>query len=158
MAFGFSPDMICFGKAIANGHPLASLVGKEEIRTAAERVYFTGTQFFSAPPMAAAIATLNELEKVDAPKKLIDYGKNLNSRLEAVASEKGFNLISSGVSSMPYYRLEGETFETHIKWIDECVKRGVYMLSYHNHFISLAHKEEDIDFIESAARQAFESL
>ena len=158
VAFGFSPDMICFGKAIANGHPLASLVGKEEIRTAAERVYFTGTQFFSAPPMAAAIATLNELEKVDAPRKLIDYGKNLNSRLEAVASEKGFNLISSGVSSMPYYRLEGESFEIHIKWIDECVKRGVYMLSYHNHFISLAHKEEDIDFIESAARQAFECL
>ena len=158
VAFGFSPDMICFGKAIANGHPLASLVGKEEIRTAAERVYFTGTQFFSAPPMAAAIATLNELEKVDAPRKLIDYGKNLNSRLEAVASEKGFNLVSSGVFSMPYYRLEGESFETHIKWIDECVKRGVYMLSYHNHFISLAHKEEDIDFIESAARQAFESL
>ena len=158
VAFGFSPDMICFGKAIANGHPLASLVGKEEIRKAAERVYFTGTQFFSAPPMAAAIATLNELEKVDAPRKLIDYGKKLNSRLEAVASEKGFNLVSSGVFSMPYYRLEGESFETHIKWIDECVKRGVYMLSYHNHFISLAHKEEDIDFIESAARQAFESL
>ena len=158
VAFGFSPDMICFGKAIANGHPLASLVGKEEIKTAAERVYFTGTQFFSAPPMAAAIATLNELEKVDAPTKLIDYGKKLNTRLEAVASEKGFNLVSSGVPSMPYYRLEGKSFETHIKWIDECVKRGVYMLSYHNHFISLAHKEEDIDFIESAARQAFESL
>ena len=158
VAFGFSPDMICFGKAIANGHPLASLVGKEEIKTAAERVYFTGTQFFSAPPMAAAIATLNELEKVDAPTKLIDYGKKLNARLEAVASEKGFNLVSSGVPSMPYYRLEGKSFETHIKWIDECVKRGVYMLSYHNHFISLAHKEEDIDFIESAARQAFESL
>ena len=158
VAFGFSPDMICFGKAIANGHPLASLVGKEEIRTAAERVYFTGTQFFSAPPMAAAIATLNELEKVDAPTKLIDYGKKLNARLEAVASEKGFNLVSSGIPSMPYYRLEGQSFETHIKWIDECVKRGVYMLSYHNHFISLAHKEEDIDFIESAARQAFESL
>ena len=158
VAFGFSPDMICFGKAIANGHPLASLVGKEEIRKAAERVYFTGTQFFSAPPMAAAIATLNELEKVDAPTKLIDYGKKLNARLEAVASEKGFNLVSSGVPSMPYYRLEGQSFETHIKWIDECVKRGVYMLSYHNHFISLAHKEEDIDFIESAARQAFESL
>ena len=158
VAFGFSPDMICFGKAIANGHPLASLVGKEEIKTAAERVYFTGTQFFSAPPMAAAIATLNELEKVDAPTKLIDYGKKLNARLEAVASERGFNLVSSGIPSMPYYRLEGQSFETHIKWIDECVKRGVYMLSYHNHFISLAHKEEDIDFIESAARQAFESL
>ena len=71
--FGFDPDMICFGKAIANGHPLAALVGIDDLKQSAERVYFTGTQFFSAPPMAAAIATLDELQKVDAPEKLIQY-------------------------------------------------------------------------------------
>ena len=158
VSFNFEPDMICFGKAIANGHPLAALVGKESLREAAESVYFTGTQFFSGPPMAAALATLEELEKVDAPSVLIKYGEKLNQRLEGVASEKGFNLIASGMPSMPYYRLEGVSFETHIKWIDECVKRGVYMLAYHNHFVSLAHSEEDIDFIEAAARQAFENL
>ena len=158
VSFNFEPDMICFGKAIANGHPLAALVGKEALREAAESVYFTGTQFFSGPPMAAALATLEELEKVDAPSVLIKYGEKLNQRLEGVASEKGFNLIASGMPSMPYYRLEGVSFETHIKWIDECVKRGVYMLAYHNHFVSLAHSEEDIDFIESAAKQAFENL
>ena len=158
VSFNFEPDMICFGKAIANGHPLAALVGKEALREAAESVYFTGTQFFSGPPMAAALATLKELEKVDAPSVLIKYGEKLNQRLEGVASEKGFNLIASGMPSMPYYRLEGVSFETHIKWIDECVKRGVYMLAYHNHFVSLAHSEEDIDFIESAAKQAFENL
>ena len=158
VSFNFEPDMICFGKAIANGHPLAALVGKESLREAAESVYFTGTQFFSGPPMAAALATLKELEKVDAPSVLIKYGEKLNQRLEGVASEKGFNLIASGMPSMPYYRLEGVSFETHIKWIDECVKRGVYMLAYHNHFVSLAHSEEDIDFIEAAAKQAFENL
>ncbi|MDC0545814.1 aminotransferase class III-fold pyridoxal phosphate-dependent enzyme [Gammaproteobacteria bacterium] len=158
VTFGFSPDMICFGKAIANGHPLAALVGTNELKEAAERVYFTGTQFFSAPPMAAAIATLNELEKVDAPSKLKQYGEDLNNRLVKVAQKKGFNLIASGIPSMPYYRLEGVSFETHFKWIDECVKRGVYMLGYHNHFISLAHSLEDIDFIENAASQAFDSL
>ena len=158
VSFNFEPDMICFGKAIANGHPLAALVGKESLREAAESVYFTGTQFFSGPPMAAALATLNELEKVDAPAVLIKYGEKLNQRLENIASEKGFNLIASGMPSMPYYRLEGVSFETHIKWIDECVKRGVYMLAYHNHFVSLAHSEEDIDFIEAAAKQAFENL
>ena len=156
--FGFDPDMICFGKAIANGHPLAALVGKDDLKKAAEKVYFTGTQFFSAPPMAAAIATLDELKKFDAPKKLIKYGEKLNKRLVLVAKQKGFNLIASGMPSMPYYRLDGVSFETHIKWIDECVKRGVYMLSYHNHFISLAHSEKDIDFIEGATKQAFEAL
>ena len=156
--FGFDPDMICFGKAIANGHPLAALVGNDDLKQSAERVYFTGTQFFSAPPMAAAIATLDELQKVDAPEKLIQYGEKLNKRLVDVAENKGFKLIASGMPSMPYYRLDGVSFETHIKWIDECVKRGVYMLSYHNHFISLAHSEEDLEFIEAAAKQAFEAL
>lgn len=98
------------------------------------------------------------MEKLDAPSLLIEYGKKLNSRLEKVASEKGYNLVASGISSMPYYRLEGVSFETHIKWIDECVKRGVYMLAYHNHFVSLAHTDEDIDFIEAAAKQAFDNL
>ena len=60
--------------------------------------------------------------------------------------------------SMPYYRLEDVDFETHFRWIDECVKRGVYMLGYHNHFISLAHRNEDIDFIENTAKQAFQKL
>ena len=156
--FGFDPDMICFGKAIANGHPLAALVGNDDLKQSAERVYFTGTQFFSAPPMAAAIATLDELQKVDAPEQLIQYGEKLNKRLVDVAENKGFKLIASGMPSMPYYRLDGVSFETHIKWIDECVKRGVYMLSYHNHFISLAHSEEDLEFIEAAAKQAFEAL
>ena len=158
VAFGFTPDMICFGKAIANGHPLASLVGNDDLKKSAEKVYFTGTQFFSAPPMAAALATLKELQKLDAPNKLIEYGKKLNQRLIKVANEEGFNLIASGMPSMPYYRLEDVDFETHFRWIDECVRRGVYMLGYHNHFISLAHSEEDIDFIETIARQAFKSL
>ena len=158
VAFGFSPDMICFGKAIANGHPLASLVGSNDIKKAAEKVYFTGTQFFSAPPMAASLATLKELRKADAPNKLIEYGKKLNERLVKLAKEEGFNLIASGMPSMPYYRLEGVDFETHFKWIDECVRRGVYMLGYHNHFISLAHNDEDIDFVETTAKQAFKSL
>jgi glutamate-1-semialdehyde aminotransferase len=32
------------------------------------------------------------------------------------------------------------------------------MLGYHNHFISLAHNDEDIDFVETTAKQAFKSL
>ena len=119
VAFGFSPDMICFGKAIANGHPLASLVGNNDLKKSAEKVYFTGTQFFSAPPMAAALATLKELQKLDAPNRLIEYGNRLNQRLVKVASEEGFNLIASGMPSMPYYRLEDVNFETHFRWVDE---------------------------------------
>ena len=39
MAYGFTPDLICFGKAIGNGHPLAALVGTDALKDAAKDVY-----------------------------------------------------------------------------------------------------------------------
>ena len=158
MEYGFKPDLICFGKAIANGHALSALVGTNEIKEVAEKVYFTGTQFFSAPPMAAACATLKELKKVDAANKMTEYGKKLNESLVNVAEQSGFNLIASGIPAMPYYRLDGVDIKTHFKWIDECVKRGVYMVGYHNHFVSTCHSDEDIESITDIARQAFSAL
>ena len=93
VAYGFTPDLICFGKAIANGYPLSALVGRGKLKEAAEEVYFTGTQFFSAPPMAAAKATLLELKKSDAANKMNDYGKKLKSSLIKVDDEFGGEVL-----------------------------------------------------------------
>ena len=158
VAYGFTPDLICFGKAIANGYPLSALVGSNALKEAAEEVYFTGTQFFSAAPMAAAIATLLELKKSDAANKMNDYGKKLKSSLIETADEFGYKFIASGVPAMPYFRLAEVETKVHFSWIDECVKRGVYMLGYHNHFISTAHSEEDLAAIIQVAKEAFTIL
>ena len=158
VAYGFTPDLICFGKAIANGHPLSALVGTNAMKDAAEEVYFTGTQFFSASPMAAAIATLKELKKVDASNRMTDFGERLNKSLVTVAKESGYDLVASGVPAMPYYRLANVDTRTHFQWIDECVRRGVYMLGYHNHFVSTCHSDEDLEAICNIARQSFEAL
>ena len=158
VAYGFTPDLICFGKAIANGYPLSALVGSNALKEAAEEVYFTGTQFFSAAPMAAAIATLLELKKSDAANKMNDYGKKLKSSLIETADEFGYKFIASGVPAMPYFRLAEVKTKVHFSWIDECVKRGVYMLGYHNHFISTAHSEEDLATIIQVAKEAFTIL
>jgi glutamate-1-semialdehyde 2,1-aminomutase len=156
--YGFTPDLICFGKAIANGYPLAALTGSDALRQAAQDVYFTGTQFFNAAPMAAAKATLLELQKVDAAVLMTDFGNRLNIGLTDVAASHGYNLNASGVSAMPYYRLTNVDIKTHFAWVDECVKRGVYLLGYHNHFISTAHTQEDLDRTLEIVDSAFAAL
>ena len=72
--------------------------------------------------------------------------------------ENGYDLVASGVPAMPYYRLDNVDTRTHFKWIDECVRRGVYMLGYHNHFVSTCHTDQDLGAITDIARQAFEAL
>lgn len=156
--YGFTPDLICFGKAIANGYPLAALTGCDALKQAAQDVYFTGTQFFNAAPMAAAKATLLELQKVDAARKMTNFGNTLNKGLVDVAGSHGYELIASGIPAMPYYRLANADRHVHKAWVDECVKRGVYLLWYHNHFVSTAHTQADFQQTCEIVHDAFTAL
>ena len=159
VSYGFQPDLVCFGKALGNGHPIAALTGSDAFRQAATDTFFTGTQFFNAVPMAAALATLDELEKVDAANLITDLGEQLNAGLLDVAASHGYELVVSGIPGMPYYRNAGEGgFGRHSTWIAECVRRGAYLLSYHNNFVSTAHTEEDIRRTCDIADQAFNAL
>ena len=156
--YGFTPDLICLGKAIANGFPLAALVGSDAMKDAAKEVYFTGTQFFNAAPMAAARATLLELQKIDGAQLMTDYGNTLNQGLREVALSHGYDLISSGVPAMPYYRIESPSLKLHSAWVDHCVSRGLYLLAVHNNFVSTAHSEKDLIKILEIADDAFRAL
>ena len=158
VAFGFTPDMICFGKAIANGHPLAALVGVDALKQTASEVFYTGTQFYSGAPMAAAIATLQELRNGNAVERMRDTGTRLSGGLVDMANSHGFELVASGAPAMPYYRLANVAKATHFAWIDECVRRGAYLLGYHNHFLSTAHAETDLQRTWDIADAAFDAV
>ena len=156
--YGFTPDLICFGKAMGNGYPIAALVGSDALKKAAEEVYFTGTHFFNAAPMAAARATLLELQKTDAIQKMTDYGDRLKTGLVSLASSHGYDLVVTGWPAMPFFRLADMHWKTHAAWIDECVKRGVYMLAFHNNFVSAAHSEADLELTLGRADDALKAL
>ncbi len=159
VAYGFQPDLVCFGKALGNGHPIAALTGTDAMAQAASDTFFTGTQFFNAAPMAAALATIDELEKIDAANRITDLGRQLNAGLADVAASHGYDLVITGIPGMPYYRNGGDGgFARHARWVAECVKRGAYLLSYHNNFVSTAHTEGDIERTCEIADQAFAAL
>ena len=158
VAYGFNPDLVCLGKAMGNGYPISALVGADHLKKSAEAVYFSGTQFFNAAPMAAAKATLLELQRIDAVNKMEEFGNNLKSGLVKVAQENKFDLVVSGVPTMPYFRLNNVDIRVHNSWIDECLKRGLYMVNYHNHFISATHDKEDLENILEIASDSFSAL
>ena len=59
---GVRPDLSAYSKAIANGYPLAAVLGRDSLRDAAQQVFVTGSFWFAAVPMAAALATIEALE------------------------------------------------------------------------------------------------
>ncbi|MEV7692294.1 aminotransferase class III-fold pyridoxal phosphate-dependent enzyme [Microbacterium sp. NPDC089189] len=157
--YGFEADLICFCKALANGYNVSALCGKESLREAVSSITYTGSYWMSAVPFAAAIATIGKLKTLDAPRLFRDLGTRLTTGLVDVAASHGFTLVASGEPALFYLRLaDDDSLMLHQRWIAECVQRGAFFSSHHNHFINAALTESDISRTLEIADAAFLAL
>lgn len=156
---GVRPDLSAWGKCFANGHPISALLGSNKARAAAREVFVTGSFWFSAVPMAAAVETLRHIRESDYLERLRKYGQRLREGLAQQARVHGFGLRQTGPVVMPQILFEGDSdFRLGYGWVTECLKRGVYFHPYHNMFISAAHGDAELRDTLEATDQAFEAL
>jgi glutamate-1-semialdehyde 2,1-aminomutase len=156
---GVQPDLSAWGKAIANGYALSALAGSEKVRAAAQSIFVTGSYWFQAVPMAAAIATLNEIENSDYLERTEKTGSLLRDGLAQQAVSHGFNLRQTGPVQMPMILFEDDPdLRLGYCWVEEAVTRGVYLHPWHNNFICAALTESDVKATLEVTDQAFDAL
>lgn len=143
---GVRPDLSAFSKAIANGYPLACVTGSERYRSAASRIFVTGSFWCGAVAMAAALATLAKLRDIGAIAIMERMGQRLRDGIAAQAAARGIGLVQSGPPQMPVMLFEDDA-ERRKGWTfcAEALKRGAYLHATHTMFLSAAHTEADID-------------
>lgn len=154
--FGFEADLICFCKALANGYNISALCGKEFLKGTVSGVNFTGSYWMSAVPMAAGIACIEKMKRLNLPKILNEQGKKLGDGLIDLGKQYQFDLRVTGAPSLFYLRIADDpSMMLHQEWIAECVKRGVFFATHHNHFINYAVTDEVIAETLNVAEEAF---
>ena len=156
---GIQPDLSAWGKAIANGYALSALAGSEKARAAVQSTFVTGSYWFQAIPMAAAIATLHEIENSDYLERTEKTGAMLRDGLAGQAASYGFGLRQTGPAQMPMILFEDDPdFRLGYCWVSEALTRGVYFHPWHNNFICSALTENDVNLTLDATDQAFAAL
>ena len=154
--YGFKADIICFCKALANGYNMSAACGVESLRSAASSLSYTGSYWMSAEPFAACLATIDKLKKLDAPKLFRQLGTELTDGLAAAGRAHGFDLKVTGEPALFYLRIANDdSLMLHQEWVAECVSRGLFITSHHNHFINAALTREDITLAVDIADDAF---
>ncbi len=149
---GVKPDLAAWSKAIANGHPLAAVTGREWLRDAAARVFVTGSFWCGAVPMAAAVATLNILRRGGVVEHMEAMGRRFRLGIETLATKHGVKLRQSGPVQMPLILFDNDPdFAIGSLFCQVALSRGVYFNPRHNMFLCLAHGVEEIDIALSAA-------
>jgi glutamate-1-semialdehyde 2,1-aminomutase len=157
--FGFTPDLICFCKALGNGHPISAALGHEKLRVAASRVFLTGSYWNSAVPMAAALKCLEILERDQVIPALEKIGRQLMDGLVSAAQANGWKARVSGPPAIPFLTLENDPgFHQLQRWSVAAARHGAYFHPHHNWFVCAAHTSRDIDEAIEAARKAFTEI
>ncbi|QUD86173.1 aminotransferase class III-fold pyridoxal phosphate-dependent enzyme [Phenylobacterium montanum] len=156
---GVKPDLSTWGKCIANGHPISALLGSEIARGAASHVFVTGSYWFQAAPMAAALTTLRLVRETDYLERIERLGARLRTGLHERASAAGFSLRQTGPVTMPLFLFDDDPdMRKGFAWSSAMLQRGIYVHPWHNMFLCAAMTDGDIDETLNAAEGAFKHL
>jgi glutamate-1-semialdehyde 2,1-aminomutase len=147
-AFGVTPDLAAFGKAMGNGMPISAIVGKREIMRVMEDIFFSGTFGGEALSLAAAIATIDKLRAEDVSKTICDTGKRLKTAIASRIEDRGLSeeLIIKGGDWWPAITATGrgraEPVLVGSLLKQELIAEGVLMGATFN--LCLAHAGDEI--------------
>lgn len=145
--FGVTPDIACFGKAMANGMPISAVVGRKEIMQCMEDIFFSGTFGGEALSLAASIATIAKLERECVIDRLWARGDALIEGSNAAFDANGFGGVLEfyGDGWWPRLRMTDLPVEPVLMTSllrQEFVAEGLLLASSFN--LSLAHDRDDV--------------
>ena len=147
--YGVTPDLTTVGKAMANGYPIAAVVGKREVLSMYEKAAFLSSTFFpNSLEMVAAMACMDILEREDVQNVIWERGTRFLERLGQIIDASGVPVTKSGIPPMPFLtfdRVDEHYKERRVAFYTQCIRRGLFVQPYHHWYIAYRHTEQDLD-------------
>jgi glutamate-1-semialdehyde 2,1-aminomutase/spore coat polysaccharide biosynthesis protein SpsF len=159
--FGVTPDLACFGKAMANGYPISAVVGRRDIMKLCDEVFFSFTFGGEALSLAAAVATINEMREKNVIGHLWEQGQKLKDGYNVLARQFGAERYTECIGFPPRTVITfkdetgAESLVLKSLFQQECLKRGV-LFSAAGHNICYSHSNADIERTLHVYRTAME--
>jgi glutamate-1-semialdehyde 2,1-aminomutase len=168
--FGVTPDLATFGKAIANGFPVAALAGRGDLLDlfATGGVVHGGTYNSQCVSMAATVATLQSLTP-SLYETIEGRGRRLMKGIESALDRAGIRAVVTGFAGVfhvgfgleaparNYRDLTRLDRPAYVAFTTALLRRGVRALERGAWFLSIEHDEAVIDAtleaVEDAARE-----
>ena len=168
--YGIKPDLTALGKVIGGGLPVGAFGGRAEIMDQLSPdgpVYQAGTLSGNPLAMAAGLAQLRELERIDGWKLLEESGAQFEELARDVIKNTKVHITFHRLGSLfclffaagPIVDLasaQGSDLKMFARFFHACLKHGVYFApsQFETGFISTAHTAEDIERTGAVVREA----
>jgi len=172
--FGIKPDLSALGKIIGGGLPVGAFGGRAEIMDQLSPngpVYQAGTLSGNPLAMAAGLAQLRELDRINGWKLLEELGAQYEKLARDAINNSNIDITFHRLGSMfcvffaagPIVDLasaQRSDLKMFAKFFHGCLKRGVYFApsQFETGFISTTHTPQDIARTAAVIREALVDL
>jgi len=172
--YGVKPDLTVLGKIIGGGLPVGAFGGRAEIMDQLSPdgpVYQAGTLSGNPIAMAAGLAQLRELERINGWKSLEKFGEQLEALTRDAIKSTNIGVTFHRLGSMfclffaaaPIFDLasaQRSDPKMFASFFHACLQRGIYFApsQFETGFISTAHTAEDIQCTGDVVRGALAKL
>jgi len=172
--YGIKPDLTALGKIIGGGLPVGAFGGCAEIMDQLSPegpVYQAGTLSGNPLALAAGLAQLRELERINGWKLLEESGAQFEQLALSAIKDAKTDITFHRLGSLfclffapgPIVDLAGaqrSDLKMFARFFHDCLKRGVYFApsQFETGFISTAHTAEDIERTGAVVREALANL
>lgn len=149
------PDLATYGKGMANGFSACALTGRRDIMELGgihgghDRVFLISTTHGAETiSLAAAIASINEVQRLDVPSHLWRMGRRLIDGLNGAAASRGLGrqIEFCGVACSPFWIARARdgcpSLPLRTLLLQELIARGVLMAGP---VLSYAHTDAVVD-------------
>jgi glutamate-1-semialdehyde aminotransferase len=163
--FGVVPDLATFGKGMANGLPLSTVVGRAELARQFEEIFVSSTFGGDTLALAAARATIDEYRRLPVIDRLWAAGRRFQEGFARAAARTAAPAECIGFPVHPkivFRHAKDETNRALMSlFLQETARRGV-IFHFAGFNISFSHSDADVDesleACEAALRITVEAL
>jgi glutamate-1-semialdehyde 2,1-aminomutase len=173
---GVTPDLTTLAKALGNGAPVAAIAGSHKLMsrfstTADGDVWFAGTYNGNAIALAAALASIEILEREPVHQHVFRLGERMRAGLRQIALDAGIPAVVSGFGSVfVWLFMEGGLLsyddvlrndaELQVAYRRELLARGVFEMPENlgRSHLMYSHSDEDVDRALEAAAASLKAV
>jgi len=172
--YGIKPDLTALGKIIGGGLPVGAFGGRAAIMDQVSPdgpVYQAGTLSGNPLALAAGLAQLRELDRINGWKLLEELGARFEKLARDAVEHAKIDITFHRFGSMfcmffasgPIINLAGaqrSDLKMFARFFHACLKRGIYFApsQFETGFISTAHTAADMDRTAVVMREALAEL
>ncbi len=152
-----NPDLVVYGKTIANGVPMGAIVGKKEIISYSLKTFISSAFWTERIGPSCALTFIKKHRKLKLGNKLNKIGLKIKNVWRDSAKKNNLKITIQGINPLANFKLHTKNWPATLTFfIQEMLKKNI--LASDRCYANLMHNDKSIRIYKKACMETFKKI